>query len=125
MSRTLVRTDAYQLDHGFSTWQQQFGTPTVYNESDLPTLTVELAPAPNDVGTLLLLFVPQPATLDANGTFLTVPDEVELAVLFGAMADLLSSDGESNDPQRAAFCESMYSIIVDLTNSLLGGAPEQ
>jgi hypothetical protein len=123
--RALVRTDAYALDHGLLDWQQNFADPTVYNDgSNLPTLTLEVAKAPNRAGVMTLLYVAQPATLDGSGVGLNVPDEVEMALMFGALADLLGADGESHDPERAQFCESMYQMIVEMTNTLLGGVPD-
>lgn len=124
--RTLSRTDSYDLDHGMPDWQQNPGDPTVYNDgSDLPTLTVEIARAPSRVGVLNLLYAAEPATLDGSGINLSIPDEMEGAVLWGALSDLLGSDGESHDVERTQFCESMYGMIVDMTNSLLGGPPDQ
>lgn len=124
--KSLVRTDAYQLDHGLLDWQQNFADPTAYNDgSDLPTLTVELAKAPSQAGQMELLYVPQPQTLDASGVGLNIPDEAECALLFGSISDLLGSEGEGHDPERAQFCETMYQLVVDMTNSLLGGASDE
>lgn len=119
----LVRSDAYQLDHGMSDWQSNTADPVAYNDgSDLPTLTVELGKAPVQSGTMLLSYVAQPATLTGAGVKLTVPDEYAGALYWGALADLLSSDGESFDPERAEYCDSMYELHVEMINALLSGS---
>jgi hypothetical protein len=125
MIRALSRVDTYALDHGLSDWQQNEADPTTYNDgSNLPTLTVEIAKAPSQIGSLSLLYVAQPVTLDGSGIHLTVPDEVEGALLWGALADLLSADGEAHDPERGQFAETMYQMIVEMTEALLEGAPD-
>jgi hypothetical protein len=123
-TKALVRTDAYQLDHGLADWQQNLANPTVYNDgSDLPTLTVEIAKAPANNGTMVLGYIPQPTTL--NGIVgapvnLNIPDEMaECGVLWGVLADLLGSDGPAHDPERAAFCEMRYSLAVDMAKLLM------
>jgi hypothetical protein len=120
--KSMARVDAYELDHGLSDWQQNFANPTMYNDgSDLPTLTVELAKAPSGPGTMTLLYQAQPVALTGLGASLSVPDECESAILYGALAELLGSDGEAFDPQRAQYCEDRYQLAVQLTNTLLGG----
>lgn len=122
--RALTRTDAYQLDHGLPDWQQNFADPNAYNDgSNLPTLTLEIAKAPFREGSMSLLYVAQPVTLDGSGVKLTVPDEAEGALLWGALADLLGQDGEGHDMERAVFCSQMCDMITELINTLLEGSP--
>lgn len=123
----LTRTDAYALDHGLPDWQQNFDAPTTYNDgSDLPTLTIEIAKAPQNAGNMTLLEVVQPAILTGAGVLLSIPDEFESAILWGTLADLLSSEGEGCDNERASYCETRYSICVDMTLALImGQAPPQ
>lgn len=119
---SLPRTDAYALDHGMLDWQQNFDLPSVYNDgSDLPTLTVEIAKAPSQAGNMTLHYVAQPAQLTGLGVSLNIPDEMESAVLFGAMADLLSSEGEASDPERAAYCEFRYNLCVEAARGMMEG----
>jgi hypothetical protein len=123
-SKALVRTDAFELDHQSMDWQQSLATPTVYNESDLPTLTIEIVKSPSDAGAMQLDYTAQPVTLDGTGVKLTVPDETETAVLYGALAQLLSQDGEAHDPERANYCRERYELSVELTQLLMGGPPD-
>jgi hypothetical protein len=120
--KSLSRVDAFELDQGLQDWQQNFADPQFYNDgSDLPTLTVELAKAPAGVGVMTLLYQAQPVTLTGGGVFISVPDELESAVLYGALAILLSSDGQAFDPERAQYCEDRYQLAVQLTNTLMEG----
>lgn len=119
----MTRTDSYQLDMGLLDWQQNYDDPTVYNDgSDLPTLTVEIAKAPANAGTMTMLYIAQPVTLTGAGVKLSVPDEFESAILWGTLADLLSSEGETNDDERAAYCEMRYQLCVDMAKALIEGA---
>lgn len=118
---SLPRVDSYALDHGMSDWEQNTADPSVYNDgSDLPTLTIEIAKGPSQAGSMTLLYVNQPVTLTGLGVSLTIPDEMESAVLYGALSDLLAA-GETNDPERAAYCEMRYQLAVEMTKGLLEG----
>lgn len=121
----LTRCDTFQLDHGMADWQQNTDTPSFYNDgSDLPTLTVEIAKAPANAGQMTLGYVPQPATLNGvvgTPVSLNIPDEYVWPILWGALADLLGSDGPDHDPERAQFCEAMYGIGVDMARAMLEG----
>lgn len=125
-SNSLATADSFGLDHGLLDWERNTARPTVYNEgSDLPTLTVEIAKAPGEVGTLGMLYVPQPATLDGSGVKLTIPDEMESAVYYGALGELLSSEGEGFDAQRADYCSQRYDLCVEMANALIMGSDEK
>jgi len=127
-AKSLASTDSYQLDHGLLDWERNVADPSVYNEgSDLPTLTVEIAKAPSQAGTLGMLYVPQPVTLDGTGVKLTVPDELESGVFYGTIGELLSSEGEGYDDERAEYCEQRYQLCAEMANALIMGAeaPQQ
>ena len=51
-----------------------------------------------------------------------VPDEAESAILYGVMGELLSSEGEGFDPERADYCEKRYALCVEMVNALIMGA---
>lgn len=119
----LASTDAFALDNQMTDWEQNTDTPSVYNDgSNLPTLTIEILKAPVAVGTMGLMYVPQPATLTGAGVKLTVPDELESAVFYGTLGEMLSSEGEGFDPERADYCEKRYSLAAELANALITGA---
>lgn len=119
---SLPRADKMELDSGLSDWQSNPDQqPTAYNETLEPTLTIELGKNPPTGGTMTILYVQAPAALTGSGASLTVPDSFTWAVMYGAIGDLLSSDGESLDPQRAQYCESRYDMGVELCRILLRG----
>ena len=125
-AKSLATLDSFQLDHGMLDWERNTADPTVYNEgSDLSTLTVEIAKAPVQAGTLGMLYVAQPRTLDGTGVKLTVPDEMESAIFYGTLGELMSSEGEGYDGQRAEYCEQRYELCVEMANALIMGAEAQ
>lgn len=119
--RALTRTDAFELDRGLTDWTTDLDRPIVYHESTLPTLTLELAKAPSDVGTIGLLYTALPTTLGGSGTVMSIPDEWTPYVKWGALAALLGQDGEGHDPERAQYCQTRYDEGVMLARVLLGG----
>lgn len=125
-AKALISTDAYSLDHGLSDWEQNTGTPRYFNEgSNLPTLEFDLAKAPSQAGTIGLTYVPQPPTLTGLGIPLMVPDEMESAVYYGTLGELLSSEGEGQDMERAGYCEQRYALAVEMANALIMGGMEE
>lgn len=110
----LERVDAYELDNGQSDWQYNAGTPTFYSEYPLPTLSVDIAPAPNDAGSLELLHTALATALDGSGIALQIPPEFVDGVVYGAIADVMNADPESTDVARASYCEQRYSLSVEL-----------
>jgi hypothetical protein len=125
-AKSLISTDSYQLDRGTSDWEQNSAAqPRYFNEgSNLPTLEFDLARAPSQAGTIGLAYVPQPPTLTGAGVALMVPDEAESAILYGTMGELLSSEGEGIDPERADYCEKRYALCVEMVNALILGADD-
>ena len=123
--RELIRSDSFAADHGAPSWSTDFDTPIVYMDYDAPTLLVQIAPAPNQAGTLLLLYVPQGAPLGvdlANAPeLLSVPDEFLSAVKYGTLADLFGKDGRGKDPTRAAYCEQRYQLAEQVAGIILNG----
>lgn len=118
--KSMERVDAWELDNMLTGWPTDSApAPEFWHDSTLPTLTIEVAKSPSDVGSIELLLTSLPATLGGAGTALDVPDEFAHAILFGALADLLSKDGEGSDPERAAYCEQRYEMGVELARVML------
>jgi hypothetical protein len=83
--------------------------PIAYSTTVLPSRITRLAPRPSLVGTLDLLIVPEPETLDAaDNTPLIISDDYGWIVVWGALADLLSQEGPAQDLQRAAYCQQRW-----------------
>ena len=125
-AKSLISTDSYQLDRGTSDWEQNTtAQPRYFNEgSNLPTLEFDLAKAPSQAGIIGLTYVPQPPTLTGAGVPLMILDEAESAILYGTMGELLSSEGEAIDPERADYCEKRYALCVEMVNALIMGADD-
>jgi hypothetical protein len=118
---SLFRTDTYALDSGMPSWSYDFSDPTVFHESALPTLELEIINAPIDVGTITLMYVALSTMLDGSGVKLTVPDEFAPGILYGALADMLKADGAGKDLSRAAYCEQRYEMNVQMARLLMEG----
>lgn len=126
----LFRTDAYSLDHGSPEWQSNLGTPDSFQETTELPLQVEIGPAPQDAGDLILTYLGTPDRPSFSlpvaspfyGLAMMVPDEFTNCLLYGALADMLNADGEGRDPKRAQYCQSRYDMGVQLAKSMLGAA---
>lgn len=115
----LVPADTWQYDNAMQAWAQDAATPLAYSDSDLPTRTTELAPPPDDIGSIGLLYVAFSALLDGSGIVLTVPADYSPVVKWLALAQLLNADGVGYDPQRGQYCMSRYAEGVELCKVLL------
>jgi len=105
----LEREDETALGNYQIGWPQEPATPYAYSVAVTPPLQLQLAPPPADTGQLEVISVDTGATLDPTaGVILGIPDDYTWAVKFGAMADLLGSDGQARDSERAAYCEARY-----------------
>lgn len=118
---SLLRSDAYEMDMGQTTWQTDSATPFLWQQMTLPTRGIEIAPLPSTGGTLSHLYVALSATLTGLGVELTVPDAFSWVILYGVLADLLGSDGEGLDVARASYCEQRYSQGVELCRLMIHG----
>ena len=117
----LTRTDAWEADAALPDWTTDFATPLTWTDAHHPTRVFEIIPGPDDIGQLGLMTVNRPTTLAGTGTLLEVPEEFASYVLWGALGELLGSEGEAADPQRASYCRQRYQEGIDLAQILLGG----
>jgi hypothetical protein len=116
-------SDEYVFGIAPAPMQQQRGVPTSYSTIVSTALTVQLYPPPEELGTVDLLTVTVPNSLDptantSTGTLLLVPNDVAWGVEFGALADLLRKDGPARDPARAEVCEWLYQLSIEITRAL-------
>ena len=113
----LWRHDEWSLTYFDSSWFVDTGKPYAYSILAPPPLTVQLAPPPNDTGTMDLITVKTGASLNpAAGVLMGLPDDWCWAIKWGALADLLNRDGQARDPQRADYCENRYTTACDLAD---------
>lgn len=120
--RELQRVDSFAVDHADAALARiETGLPFYYMEFDSATLTVEIGPAPVVNGHLSILYVPVGSELTGNGVSLLVPDELETAVKYGTLADMLGKDGRGKDALRAQYCEERYTMAVEAARLILEG----
>lgn len=101
-------------------WSLNASVPEAYSMLLPPPVTLQLIPIPTDVGTVDLITVTNPADLDETvGVLLNVPDDFGWVIKWGALADLLSRDGEAFDPKRAAYCDNRF--LEGVRYAQLGG----
>ena len=120
--RELPRSSSFEADHVIRTWEATNQTaPLVYMDDETPLLQIQIAPAPSVAGRIGLVYIPTAIDLTGNGEFLIVPDELEHAIRYGLLADLLSKDGRGRDAERAAYCEDRFELAIEATRLLLKG----
>lgn len=91
------------------------GTPSAYLLSTQPPLSFDVDRAPGFAGQYDLVTVDAGAALSAQiPTALSVPDDWAHVIKWGALADLLSREGDATDQARAAYCEQRYRMGAGL-----------
>lgn len=118
---TLTQVDTWELDQGASDWPSDQAKPDTWYENTLGQQRLGIAKTPNDVGQIGLLYVALATTLTGAGINLTVPDDWTPYILWGTLAELLSSDGPSFDPLRAQYCKQRFDEGIELAKLVLGG----
>jgi len=119
--RALTQVETWELDQGASQWPSDAGIPIAWLEDDQPQQVVQVALTPTNPGIISLLYVQLATTLTGLGVPLSVPDDWTPYVLWGTLAELLSSDGPAFDPLRAQYASRRYDEGVELAKVVLGG----
>ena len=120
--RALTQVETWELDQGYQQWPSDAAIPIAWLEDDLPQQQVQLAATPSNPGAVTLLYVQLAATLTGAGVALSIPDDWTTYILWGALQELLSSDGPAFDPMRAQYCGRRYEEGVELAKVVLGGS---
>lgn len=85
------------------------GTPSAYLLSTQPPLSFDVDRPPGFAGQYDLITVDAGVALNAQiPAPLSIPDDWAHVIKWGALADLLSREGNATDPTRAAYCEQRY-----------------
>ena len=117
----IPRVTLLELEADMPDWEDVTGVPSRYMEVPAPSLTVRLARAPTLAGTLDVIGVREPTAINAScASIFPIPDEWTPYIKWGVIADLLSKEGEANDPQRASLCETRWKEGVMLARLFLG-----
>jgi hypothetical protein len=109
----LWREDAWSVDRANPLWTVEPGMPREYSEAELSPLQLQLSPPPANAGSLEIITV-DPLLIDITNPSATfnLPDEWIHAVKWAALAEILSSDSQINDPLRAKYAEHRYQQSV-------------
>ena len=115
----LHREDVWAFNHFKPTWVQNPGraplVPLGYSVGEVPPLTLQIAPAPSDQGTLDLVSINRgPQWSPTLSRQVGIPDDWTWVIVFGALADLLSKDGLASDPSRAQYCQQRWEQGLEL-----------
>ena len=120
--RELSRADGLQADLLLPSWQNNMGPrPLCYTDGELPSLQLQVMPAPNAPGVLELLHAYVGAALTAAGVNLTIPDDFSHYLRWGIMSDMLGKVGRGQDVPRAEYCELRFQEGIELGKLMISG----
>ena len=128
VTTSLFRADDWEwssFNYGYM--QNPQDPPQSYSTAVYAPTLIAVSPPPISPGNLDILAVLSGPTINLSSstpTTITVPNEFIAGVQWGALAELLASDGQARDPARAAYCERRYEQYVELAKympSVLGG----
>jgi len=99
-------SEANSFDYG---WWTAPGSPSGYSVVEPAPVVTQMIPTPVLPGSLDLLSINAGAALNPSvGVVLGVPDDFSWVVKWGALADLLTRDGQASDPTRAKYCQQRW-----------------
>lgn len=121
VSYELQRRDKLSFDLLLAAWGSTSGTPKGYSIVTEPQMTIQVVPAPADVGTLDFLYTAVTTVVSNTGVTIPLPADFCPAIKWGVLADMLKKDGPAHDMARSAYCEMRFSEGVELAKILLRG----
>jgi len=105
----LLRTDEWAANNFRPAWVSQTTPPRWFSVSVTPPLFLQLMPPPATNGSLSTVTINAGAALDpAVSSLIRIPDDWAWVIKWGALADLLHSDGLALDAARAQYCEARW-----------------
>jgi hypothetical protein len=115
---TLWRQDEWESNAFNVNWAAGSSRPKTYSVSVSPVLTFAFGTLPVDVGAVELLLVDSGASLNPMaGVLLGMPDDWSWVVRWGALADLLTADGQALDTLRADYALERWQQGVELARA--------
>jgi hypothetical protein len=115
----LWMSDEFAANASLPGWNLNPETPESYSIIGPRPLEVQLIPVPLDKGQCDLLTVRSGAALDPSiGIPLGIPTNYVWVVKWGALACLLSQDGEPRDEFRAGYCRQRYEEGCELARMM-------
>jgi hypothetical protein len=119
-TKVLPRSDAFEADMGMGQWDLTPGVPQVSMQVPEGSLEIRVAPLASADFTLDLVYVADLPPVTNDCAPFPIPDEWTVYIKWGVLADMLSKEGEANDPQRAAYCNKRWSEGVSLARLYMG-----
>lgn len=116
----LPRADAFTADMNDQTWETSTSTPQMHMLVPEKSLELRTVPRASADGTLDLIYVRNFPPVTNDCTPLPIPDEWVPFVKWGVISDMLSKEGEGNDPQRARYAEQRWEEGIQLARLYLG-----
>lgn len=107
----LWRSDEGMANTWLPAWREPLtDSPSFWSVVSTPRLEVQVFPIPGTTGTIQALVIRAGSDFNPTSlaTTLLVPDDLASTVLYGALADLLSRDGEALDTVRAQYCSQRF-----------------
>ena len=115
----LWKSDAFSAQSIEPGWSLAPSDVEAYSILEPPPLQLQLIPPPLASGTLDLLTVNSGTALDPTiGVLLGIPENFIWAIKWGALADLLSQDGEPRDDFRAGYCQQRYTEACEIARKM-------
>ena len=116
---TLFRSDGLAFEYFTNGFEQTVGQPLEWDVLASPQLAITfdaMANQPNLLDCLAILS--GPAIAPPTASPLLIPDDWSWVLKWGMMADMLSKETESIDPQRAAYCLQRFEEGLKLMKAL-------
>lgn len=126
----LERASKMGLDKENPSWATETGTPQQYvdvsfNWASTPG-AIRVYPAPTATREVSYVWVPTGVDSAAQqGDTLGIPATLSWGLKYGVMADMLNREGEGQDKERGAYCETRYKDSVALAKMLMGEEVKQ
>jgi hypothetical protein len=113
---TLYRDDTLAQEwYEAPLYQQSSGTPSTFSLSSEPPLSFQVDIPPNIPGTYEAVVLQSGAPFSPpTPTLIGIPNDAAYILEFGALADLLSQEPESQDLERADYCMKKYQEGLEL-----------
>ncbi len=116
----LPRTDSFTSDIWDESWESVGGTPQAHILVPERSLEIRVTPKAALDGTLDLVYVKNLPPVTNDCSIMPIPDEWVPFVKWGVLSDMLSKEGEANDPQRASYAEHRWDEGVALARLYMG-----
>jgi hypothetical protein len=110
----LRRTDSYAAQSYSPYWNLNPAKPYGYSQVEAMPGTMVLIPPPINAGSIHLTYAQTLQLSIAGGTSFQVPDELVMALKYGALNDILCTNAQGFDPIRAKYCEERYDSLIEL-----------